>query len=77
MSWPAATTSPLIFNSVVFTFDITGALALSDFSNFSFQYGTSQDEPNIPVPEPDTLTLLGVGLAGLEVRRRRRASSQA
>lgn len=57
----------LIKDSVVFTLsgfpagnDPTGAI-----SNVSFQYGTSLNEPNVPVPEPGTLILLGSGLIGL------------
>jgi hypothetical protein len=59
---------PLIDNSVVFTLSGASGLSLADFSNVSFEYGTSL----ATVPEPSTLLLLGVGLAALGLTRRLR-----
>jgi hypothetical protein len=56
----------LIQSSVVFTLgNLPVGFTLADISNVSFQYGTSLNEPNIPVPEPSTMLLLGSGLLGL------------
>lgn len=66
----------LVMNSVTFTLEIDEAalenFSLSSISNVTFQYGTSLDNPNIVVPEPASMTLLGIGLGLMAVRQLRR-----
>ena len=61
---------PIIKNSVVFT--LTGLqpdFELADIANVNFQYGTDLSDPNIPIPEPATVSLLAFGIVGLAIRR--------
>ncbi len=54
---------PLIQDHVIFTLSSEAGLPDTlDISNVSFQYGTALNEPNISVPEPATMLLLGSGL---------------
>ena len=52
---------------------------LASISNVTFQYGTALDEGHFGglngngIPEPSTIALLGLGLVGFAVARRRRA----
>jgi hypothetical protein len=70
---PVTGTNALIKNAVVFTLSgLPADFEYSKISNVSFQYGTSLSEPNVPVPEPATMVLLGSGLIGLAVFGRRR-----
>lgn len=64
----------LIHNSVVFTLGglPSGFDPSASVTNVSFQYGTSLTEPNLRVPEPGTLMLLGSGLIGVCLYRWRR-----
>jgi hypothetical protein len=65
---------PLIQYAVVFTLSGLDGITLTrdSITNVSFQYGTSLCEPNVSVPEPATLLLLGCGLIGLAAFGRRK-----
>jgi len=60
----------IVGGSVQFVFGYEGSLSLSDISNVNFQYGTSTSDPNLIVPEPSTIALMGIGIAGLAAARR-------
>ena len=60
-------------DSVIYTLSgLPTGFNLSYIYNVSIQFGTSLDEPTLRVPEPGTLGLLGLGLIGLAMARRRR-----
>jgi hypothetical protein len=66
-------TSDVLIGSAQFTCDFNSDLRCGVYD---IQFGTFA-EPGTAVPEPATLTLLGVGLAGLAARKRKRAGWRA
>jgi len=73
INWPVTGKEPLIIGPVVFTFLASEDFSLADITGVSFQYGTSIDEPNIPVvPEPATASLLGLGVCIAALRHRKK-----
>lgn len=77
---PVVRSGVFISDSVTFTLALDQAaledFSLGDISNVSFQYGTSLEQPNIHVPEPASMTLLGIGLGLMAVRHLRRRFGQ-
>ena len=72
--------SLFVSNSIVFTFDYIGSFDLNNIEVQGFQYGTSLSEPFVPaapVPEPATVTVMGLGLASLTLIRRIRSRKAA
>ncbi len=62
-----ASQGPMVQSSMVFTFNFTGDLSESMITNVNPLFGTE----GAPVPEPGTLSLMGIGLVGLAFWRNR------
>ncbi len=66
----AGVSTPLIKNSVVFTFGNASGFDVARIGDVWFQYGTDLSEPGFFVPAPGSLALMA--LAGITAGRRRR-----
>ena len=60
---------PMIKNSVVFALSGVSGLSLSSVSNVSFEYGTDVDRAR--VPEPASLLMMGLGMFGYGVWKKK------
>jgi hypothetical protein len=65
--------NPFLAGDVTFTISAPGVTASTGVEEVVFSFGTTEgkDVDGVPTPEPATLGLLGAGLIGLLLRRRR------
>ncbi len=69
---PSVNSTKYVNNKMLFTFSTTANLSQADLRAFAFQYGSDLSEPRILVPEPASMTAMGVALLGfLRLRRRK------
>jgi hypothetical protein len=83
--------NPLLVGPVTFTFALTGLTSAPEVMDVSFLFGTNPDaqpgtpvctnggcpSPDVGVPEPQTVALLGVGLLGIGWNMRRKFARTA